>query len=387
MEAIEKIIKQPDKHTFCSRTLVKIIIIVIAAAAYVLFLQSEQGWRIALTGLTAMAIGCVFFRSKFGFSYTWRVTITQRNMLGMQAQMLWILLTLTPFFILTSIEFDGQMYAVANVRPLTLAIVIGAILFGIGMQLSGACTSGSIVGMGQGNSVPLFGIVGFITGALFAAYHSTYWQSLPALPSFSFFQSWGWGGLLAMILIVVAMFIICKKLHVPPAEPETKKKPSLMRAAVYLALLTTLLLALSGQPWGIVNGFTVMGGKLLLWWGYEDIDFWDFWTRYNAASEVLYNDSFSQTQIITNVGMLIGVVLASYYASQFRFSIPAPKMVVLSLVGGLLMGYGAQISYGCNIGSYMSALSSGSMHGWLWFIFALFGTGIGVIIRKRIGID
>lgn len=51
------------------------------------------------------------------------------------------------------------------------------------------------------------------------------------------------------------------------------------------------------------------------------------------------------------------------------------------MLGGLLLGYGARLAYGCNIGSYFSGIASGSVHGWLWIVFALAGNWAALYVR------
>ena len=60
--------------------------------------------------------------------------------------------------------------------------------------------------------------------------------------------------------------------------------------------------------------------------------------------------------------------------------------LVASVVGGLLLGYGARLSYGCNIGAFFSGIASGSLHGWLWIACALLGTWAGLTLRPLFGI-
>jgi hypothetical protein len=43
---------------------------------------------------------------------------------------------------------------------------------------------------------------------------------------------------------------------------------------------------------------------------------------------------------------------------------PSPPGLFL-FVGGSLLGYGARLAYGCNIGAYFSGIASSSLHGWL----------------------
>ena len=46
-----------------------------------------------------------------------------------------------------------------------------------------------------------------------------------------------------------------------------------------------------------------------------------------------------------------------------------------------MLGYGARIAYGCNIGAYFSGIASASLHGWLWFAAAFLGNIAGTRLR------
>lgn len=354
-------------------------------AATVSVLAVAYGWQKAALFLVAVGIGVVFVRSQFGFSYTWRVLVTHGDGRGIRAQMLWIGLCLLPFAVLTGavggVDAGG---IVANVRPLTVGVVVGAVAFGVGMQLGGACTSGSLVGSGQGNSVSLVSLLGFVAGALWAASHIPLWQALPALPAFSFFYEWGGVGVVVMALAAGGVAWLTRRLPQKPlpSAPPSSRRMSLAVAAVWLAVLTTALLALAQQPWGILNGLTIAGGKALVAGGYEEIEFWDYWSRFASGSEVLHAGWFAHSQFLTTVGMVAGVFVAAVAGGAFSLRRGAAKNYGWAAAGGVLMGYGAQISYGCNIGSYISALSSGSAHGWLWLAFAFVGTLIGVRVRR-----
>jgi hypothetical protein len=57
------------------------------------------------------------------------------------------------------------------------------------------------------------------------------------------------------------------------------------------------------------------------------------------------------------------------------------------VVGGLMLGYGARIAFGCNIGAYFGGISSTSLHGWLWFVAAFTGSSIGTRLRPWFGLN
>ena len=62
------------------------------------------------------------------------------------------------------------------------------------------------------------------------------------------------------------------------------------------------------------------------------------------------------------------------------------RLAVGAVIGGILMGYGARIAGGCNIGAYFSGIASMSLHGWLWGITAIIGTFAGLALRPLFGL-
>jgi uncharacterized protein len=51
------------------------------------------------------------------------------------------------------------------------------------------------------------------------------------------------------------------------------------------------------------------------------------------------------------------------------------------LIAGLVLGYSARIAFGCNVGAFFSGISTGSLHGWVWFAAAFIGSGVGLKLR------
>jgi uncharacterized membrane protein YedE/YeeE len=75
------------------------------------------------------------------------------------------------------------------------------------------------------------------------------------------------------------------------------------------------------------------------------------------------------------LGALLGAGLSGGFAPILR--LPA-RAVAAAVLGGLLMGYGARLAFGCNIGALFSGIASGSAHGWVWLAAALAGSYIGL---------
>ena len=85
-------------------------------------------------------------------------------------------------------------------------------------------------------------------------------------------------------------------------------------------------------------------------------------------------------------GIILGALLASGLAGKFKPGWRLPfRSLVAAVIGGLLLGYGARLAYGCNIGAYFSGIASSSVHGWLWLVAAFVGSAFGTYMRPWFG--
>ena len=86
--------------------------------------------------------------------------------------------------------------------------------------------------------------------------------------------------------------------------------------------------------------------------------------------------------------LLVGALIA---ATARGTACPPPEAQrafqwLAALVAGLALGYSSRLAFGCNVGAYFSGISSGSLHGWIWFAAAFAGSLIGVRLRARLGL-
>jgi hypothetical protein len=146
--------------------------------------------------------------------------------------------------------------------------------------------------------------------------------------------------------------------------------------AVLLAILQIALLASSGNPWGVSGTFTNWGA-----WIYEalggSVDKW-FYFSSEGAQNTLNNGFLNDPGTMSNLGIIFGALLATLMASQFKFKkIKALRQVVAAVLGGIIMGYGARLAFGCNIGAFFSGIISLSLSGWVFGASLLVGAFIG----------
>jgi hypothetical protein len=153
--------------------------------------------------------------------------------------------------------------------------------------------------------------------------------------------------------------------------------------ALVLAVLNAVVLMTSGSAWGITSAFALWGSKIYSAFG-GDPSGWAFWSGPRAG--VLHGSVFNDVTSLTDFGIMVGALIASAVAGAFALHRRIPGRLALgAVIGGVIMGYGSRMAYGCNIGAYLDGIASGSLHGWLWGLMALAGTWVGLKLRPLFG--
>ena len=359
------------------------------------FLAAAVGSRQVLLWAVGAALGLTLYHAAFGFTSAWRVFIRDRRGAGLRAQMVMLAVAVLLFFpVLGAGSLFGQP-VVGLVAPAGLSVVFGAFIFGIGMQLGGGCASGTLFTVGGGNARMLVTLLFFICGSLIATHHVDWWFALPSLPAISIVKSLGVMPALLLSLGVFAMIALVtvgleRRRHGGLETPASTGAPGANRfirgpwplvwGAVALALLNFATLALAGRPWGITSAFALWGAKVASGLG-VDVGSWAFWQT-AANAKALAAPVWEDITSVMNIGIVLGALLAAGLAGHFAPSLKIPgRSLVAAVIGGLLLGYGSRLAYGCNIGAYFSGIASGSLHGWLWLVAAFIGNSVGVRLR------
>ncbi len=369
--------------------------LLVASAVYVF---NEHGTFELLSLILGAALGVCLLQASFGFTTAWRELISKRRGAGIRAQMIMLSLSVLLFFpTLASGELFGQSVA-GFVRPLGLSVIAGAFMFGVGMQIASGCASGNLyhLGGGQLRAIPV--MVGFSAGALWATADYEWWTTLPQLAPIGLIDLLG--PITAIILnlaLFTAIYQLTKRLEIKAhgslEECQSSGKTSfaskliagpwpLIWGAIGLTVLNFATLALMGRPWAVALAYPVWGAKVAQWLELDlEIDFWTYWMA-PGREEALYNSLSQDPASLMNGGVILGAFLAAAIAGKFTLKMKMPiQNLLASLVGGVLLGYGATIAYGCNIGAFVGGVVSGSLHGWLWILFAFAGSVIGLKLR------
>jgi uncharacterized membrane protein YedE/YeeE len=394
--------------------------LVVAAAA--------QGWRLAALAGVGVLLGASLQHAQFGFASGYRKLLVHGDGRGVLAQLALLALVTILF---TPLLLSGV--ARGAVAPVALQAAVGATLFGVGMQLGSGCACGTLYAIGGGSGLMLFTLASFAGGSFLATLTAGLWQGLPRLEPQSLLVHWGWAGALLQLLVLAALALLllgrqrsassatastvataatastvataapgaiaAPWAFLSPRSSLPSGRPSLRQlgrtllvgpwsplgGALALALLSGVTLLLAGRPWGVTWGFTLWAAKLahLVGWDPSTSALW----RQETFARALHAGLLEDITSVMNLGIVLGAAAAAAAAGQWRLRPPASfRAVAASLVGGLLMGYGAWLSFGCNVGAYLAGIGSTSLHGWLWIGFALLGTALGVRLRPRFGL-
>lgn len=353
--------------------------------------------RLALLLLLGVALGVTLQHGAFGFTSAYRRFLLRRETPALQAQLL-MLATATLLFapFLSEGEFLGRGL-VGAWAPAGLQVATGAFLFGIGMQLGDGCGSGTLYKAGSGAPRMMITLIAFCAGSFWASLHMGQWQALPSLQTQSLAEPLGYP--LAVILqlgFIGLLALALRRWGVQPAASSAQPQRTwrqlltgpwtLPAAALALALLNLATLLSAGHPWTITWAFTLWGAKVALLFGWDPATapFWNGPFQQSALQGNLLHDVTS----VMDIGVLLGALGAAGLGSRFMPSFHIPlRSLVAAILGGILMGYGARIAYGCNIGAFFSGVASLSLHGWLWIICALLGSALGVRWRTLFGLS
>lgn len=260
-----------------------------------------------------------------------------------------------------------------NPKPLwVMANIVGGVIFGIGMFLASGCMAGSTFKIGNGYvgyilAATGMGIGAYITKVGFLKPYSKMLQEYfkitisgksPTLSNIIGVNSW-------ILVIIISALLIWLLFKIRDKEERKVDSSTLARRF----FITRWGPALIGIAIGIIQMiafyFSAKSGKnypLSLTGGYTQI----------TKSFVNWDFSIINWGYLLVIGVIIGAIIASVIAGEFRLKLPKLKHVIFMPIGGIMIGMGAGIAGGCNIGHTLSGIPQLSI-GSILSSIAIFG--------------
>jgi len=295
--------------------------------------MDESQWPFYLSGaLTGLALGYALQRGGFCLTRAVSNVVLIGDATVLRAYLLALLVAMVGVQLLLGLGLVD-----VPVRPFRwVANVLGGLLFGTGMILSGGCSGSTWYRVGEGAIGAGVVLLGFALGATTAGV-GILSPVRAALQAPTLTLSTGGAPTLATALgvspwIVVAVLAVMGGLWLARArgEPEHGKWPwPLTGAAVGVMIaLGWWTSTFGGRPVGIT--FASNTGHLLTYplVGYPNQVTWS---------------------MVMLMGVPLGAGVAAWRAGEFRWKLPPGWSLVKLFGGGLLMGAAALVAEGCNI--------------------------------------
>jgi len=295
----------------------------------------------------------------------------------------------------------------AHVNPLGIHTVLGGTLFGLGMVLAGGCVSGTIYRMGEGY-VGSWVTFAAILGGLFVATRTWNWwwsAHIGRMPDVWLPQRVGYGGALFLSLLgLLTVYILLERWErkqageassiadplPPPISTPSGRSVSLLQKAwpvvpggLILGALNVFLYVYK-QPWGLTGPLSSWAIEIARSVGVHTPTLLGV-SQISGCSLKPEHSGFLVPGSVLNVGLIAGAFTSAILAGEFKPRLPRnPTRYAQSIIGGLLMGYGAGIAFGCTIGAFFSAIPSLGLNGWVYGLSLAGGAYLGTLIIQRL---
>ncbi len=383
------------------RTVIALAVLIgLGAAAYALHHTPGRGAQTSFSLLTGAALGIVFERGRFCFFCIFRDLIEHKNSAGLFSVLSALTVGSVGYVILFGLFLPnagtGRLPPNAHIGPVSPALALAGLAFGLGMALSGACISGHLYRLGQGYTRAPFALVGSLIGFAigFLTWFEVYVNVIVGSPSAWLPASFGYSGALLIQLGVLGALAVVLWRWLPPL-PE-RAGGQLTARAVWDALLTHRWNPLlSGALVGLIGVFSYLRVEPL-----------GVTAQLGSISRTVLNgqgwladrlpglDGFAGCataviQTITDNGVLISALVFGSFAvalagGRFRLSRLTVRGALSALAGGVLMGWGSMVALGCTVGVLLSGISAFAVSGWVFGITTFVGVFIGIKLRLHL---
>ena len=323
---------------------------------------------ITTSGLViGILFGFALQRGRFCMNSAFRDPLLFKDFTLLKAVGLAIAVELVGFYIL-------NIFGLIELNPKSLyilAVPVGAYIFGIGMVVAGGCASGTAYRVGEGMIGSWLALLGF-TGAAYLVKDGFLSDLVLKIQSYNFgpLTLSSVSGLSELIFVFLfgglLFWLLFRKNKSNDQNFDTQTKSVGAIKNIFKKSWSWqkvgLIIGLIGVLAFILSSFSGRNYPLGITMGFETI-----------VKSIIHRENFLTWESFEVIGLIIGAFLGAFFANEFKFRFPKPKVVLQSLIGGSLMGFGAIIAGGCNIGHILSGVPQLAISSILASIFIILG--------------
>lgn len=248
-----------------------------------------------------------------------------------------------------------------------LAAIVGGFIFGVGMSFAGGCSSSSYYRIGEGMVGSFVAVLLFVIAAA-----ATTRGALRPLADLLRSLRADLGGGSATIPSLLGL------------------SPWLLMLFLFLPLAVWLYLSKPNPPqrgWGWRKTGVLLGlVASVAWLGSAWSGDFHYGLRMTgpSASLLFYLANGDPAYLGWGVFEIIGIPLGAFFAAarhgEFQWRAPRPLRLMQQAWGGVMMGVGAVIAGGCNVGNSLTGLGAFSLTSLVATIFIILGTWSGTYL-------
>jgi hypothetical protein len=248
--------------------------------------------------LIACVLGAVFVRTGFGFTAGHRAFLLHGDGRALAASLLVPAVAVLLIVPLAAMWPAHQRW----VTPIGAPLLLGAFVFGIGMQLAGGCGSGTLAAAGAGSRRMLVALPFFCMGGVLGSLVLPAALAWPAADGIDLVAAFGPAGAIVLSLALLGALFLLLARHGWPTR-------ALLGPPLLIGLLAGAMFLVSGQPWGITMGLTLAGAQALGMLG-VDLSRQTFWT-WDGTAQALHAPLLSHHSALADLGLLAGAFAAA----------------------------------------------------------------------------
>ncbi len=329
-----------------------------------------------ITAITAvgmgLALGFILQRGRFCLNSAFRDIIFMKDLTLFRAYLLSVAVAvlgsnlLDDFGLLRALDPDtGTLQQIHLMRQsfVPLANILGGFLFGIGIVLAGGCASGMVFRVGEGQISMVGAVMGFFFGVvmttegLLSPVHQylksfnveIFGKTNPAL--------WDlFGGGMATKWITIGVFILAAFVFVMKGKPsfgKNSKTYSWGLTGLLIGILTIVSWVVSSYFGGVPRGLAITTPIR------EFFNVLLYKSSHSIFPEFSFLGMFRGTWgVFFILAVPLGALLSAIGLKEFKWKIPPAKEFLTVLFGSIIMGIGAVIAGGCNLGHGVTGFST-----------------------------
>ncbi len=332
-------------------------------------------------------MGAVVQRSTFCIAAACHGIVTTRDLTQTRSYAMALFVAILGTNILYKLGYVDLNYSIYIASPFTwLSYSVGGFIFGIGIVYAGGCASRILVRAAEGNLGGLVSVMAFIfsSGAtlwgITARIRADYFNSLTVnlqtqyLPDIvNMVPSWA---IVLTILVLLAVFM----LKAPKGSAWWGWRWPVAGAAIGLTIvLAWWINGVAFKTVPMIDSFSFTGADdpmLLQTWRPKSLTF-ALADAQTFRYIILWTGESINFAIATVLGVVSGLLISALISGTFKWVAPTLEQFKNNLAGGLLMGFGAVLALGCNIGQGLSGFSTLAIGSILTMVFIFLGAVSG----------